>query len=109
MTLQEYVDATEQALFANPPRNSPSYADDPKRIWRMYMRNFGAGLSAFDERSVRDTINSLYGRWFVRLEFHSKMPDIDAKEFFGWIRSADQEQREKERARGQEYQQAPEA
>lgn len=103
-TLQEYVDATEQALFANPPRNSPAYADDPKRMWKMYMRNFGAGLVAFDEKGVRDVINTLYGRWFVRLEFHSKMPNIDAKEFFGWIRSADQEQREKARERGQEHQ-----
>ena len=104
MTLQEYVDATEQALFANPPRNSPAYADDPKRIWKMYMRNFGAGLSAFDEKDASDIIGALYGRWFIRLEFHSNMPKIDAKEFFGWIRSAEQEQREKANARGEKHQ-----
>jgi len=99
MTLQEYVQATEAAIFQNPPRNQPQYSADPKAVWRYYVRQFGHGLDAFDPKECAAVIQTLYSRWFVRLELHSKMPNIDAKEFFGWIREAEAEAREKKAAR----------
>ena len=95
MTLEEYVGATQSALFANPPRNCPAYADDPIKMWRYYMRNFGAGLAYFDEAKVRDVVSGLYGSWFIRLEFHSKRPNVNAEEFHEWIYSAMREMRTK--------------
>ena len=92
-TLQEYVSATESALFNNPPRNSPAYADDPIRMWRYYMRNFGAGLAYFDETKTHGIVSGLYSGWFMRLEFNSNRPDVNAKEFFEWIHSAEREMR----------------
>lgn len=92
-TLQEYVSATESALFKNPPRNSPAYADDPIRMWRYYMRNFGAGLAYYDEAKIHGIVSGLYSGWFMRLEFNSNRPNINNKEFVEWIKSAEREMR----------------
>lgn len=90
-TLADYIAQNEQAIFHNPPRNNPAYETDPVMMWRYYMRVFGAGLAAFDEKQVANVVSGLYSSWFVRLELNSKMPRIDAKDFFGWIYSAMEE------------------
>lgn len=95
MTLQEYFHKTDAAIRANPPSNSPAYQTDPKAMWRYYMRNFGAGLAGFDLKETENLITSLYSGWFMRLEFmNQKRPNVDAKEFFSWIRSARDEYRD---------------
>jgi len=86
--LDDYIAANESAIRTNPPRGNPAYADDPIAVWRYYMRVFGYGLAGFDEKEVIDAIKSLYSRWFVFLEFNSKMPKIDNHLFLGWIRDA---------------------
>jgi hypothetical protein len=87
-SLQEYVDKTRVAIFSNPPRNNPAYQDDPAAMWRYYMRNFGAGLTPYKNDDVQHVVSGLYSSWFMRLEFNNNnRPDIDAKEFFGWIYS----------------------
>ena len=91
MTLEEYLQETENAIKSNPPRNNPAYQNDAVAMWKYYMRNFGAGLAAHDEKEARRAITSLYSRWFVSLEFHSQMPKINAKDFTGWILEAMQE------------------
>ncbi len=78
----------EVVLNRNPPRNNPRYQDDPVGVWRYYMRCFGAGLSTYERSEVENCVKSLYGRWFVRAEFHSKMPDINNHRFVGWIYEA---------------------
>jgi hypothetical protein len=90
MTLQEYFKSNDKIMRGeNPPSNNPAYKDDPKRIWRYYMRNFGYGLADFDLKEGEDLIKGLYSGWFMRLEFANRnRPDVDAKEFMGWIRSA---------------------
>ena len=91
-TLADYVAANEAIILAqNPPRNCPAYIDDPIAVWRYYMRCFGAGLAAFDDKAVQDVVSTLYSRWFVRTEFHSKMPKIDNHDFVGWVYAARQE------------------
>ena len=90
-TLANYISETQAAIFQNPPRNNPAYANNPVLMWRYYMRCFGAGLAGFDKKEVQKVVSGLYSSWFIRLEFHSKMPKIDAKEFFGWIYSAMEE------------------
>lgn len=104
-TAAQYTQAMEEAIFANPPRNNPAYATDPVAMWRYYMRNYGSGLAGLDHKEVDDIINSLYGRWFIRLEFNSHRPDIDAKEFFTWIRQARDEAETADRQRRQEREQ----
>ncbi|MBK8188853.1 MAG: hypothetical protein IPK79_00200 [Vampirovibrionales bacterium] len=86
--LDDYIAANESAIRTNPPRNNPAYADDPIAVWRYYMRVFGYGLAGFDEKEATDAIKLLYSRWFVFLEFNSKMPKIDNHLFLGWIRDA---------------------
>lgn len=87
-SLVEYIASTEMVLQYNPPRNNPRYADDPISVWRYYMRVFGAGLTIYDRAEVEDWIKALYSRWFVRNEFHSKMPEVNNHMFIGWIYSA---------------------
>ena len=91
MTLKEYIERNRAAFFANPPRNQGNYQDDPVSVWRYYMRTFGTGLDIYPEKDVVDELKSLYSSWFVRLEFNSHMPDIDAKQFIGWALSAREE------------------
>jgi hypothetical protein len=99
-TLADYVAANEAIILAqNPPRNCPAYAEDPIAMWRYYMRCFGAGLAVFDAKAVNDVVSTLYSRWFVRSEFHSKMPKIDNHDFVGWIYAARQEQIERNERR----------
>jgi len=95
VTLTQYVENTRSALFFNPPRNQPAYQGDPIAMWRYYMRNFGAGLGVYDEKQVRSIVSGLYSSWFVRLEFNSRMPNIDAKTFFSWIYGAMNEMKAK--------------
>ena len=96
-TLDEYVESYGDALTRNPPCNSPAYADDPIGVWRYAMRVFGCGLADWPQEEV-EKIYGTYGRWFVRLEtFGPNRARVDADEFIGWIRSAEQEERERRR------------
>ncbi len=85
MTLEEYIEATEASLRGNPPRNNPRYAEDPIGVWRYYMRCFGAGLSIYNETEAINACKALYSRWFIRLEFNQRRPNIDNKQFMKWI------------------------
>ena len=88
MTLEEYVNNMESAIFFNPPRKGMPHAS-PKDSWRYNMRGFGHGLKDFPTEDTDKVIQSLYTGWFMKLEFgRSDRPDVDAKEFFGWIRGA---------------------
>jgi hypothetical protein len=69
INLKEYISNMEIVLQYNPPL-------------------FGFGLRSFDRAEVEDHVKALYGRWFVRSEFHSKMPDINNRKFVGWIYEA---------------------
>ncbi|MFZ5589602.1 MAG: hypothetical protein ACOY4M_08215 [Pseudomonadota bacterium] len=98
-TLQEYIEAYGDALARNPPRNSPAYSDDPKSLWKYDMRNFGAGLADFPEDETKKIYGSLYGNWFVKIEtFGANKVKVDSKEFFNWIYSAEQEERQKRKS-----------
>lgn len=88
VSLKKYIANMEIVLNCNPPRNNPRYQEDSVGVWRFYMRCFGAGLGIYERSEVEYQIKSLYSRWFVRNEFHSKMPDIDNHKFIGWIYEA---------------------
>jgi hypothetical protein len=95
-TLEEYIESYGDALAQNPPFKSPAYADDPVGVWRYAMRVFGAGLADWHQEEVGKITGTLYGKWFVRLEtFGPNRARVDAKEFIGWIRSAEFEERER--------------
>lgn len=86
--LDSYIAAELDAIQHNPPRTQDGYAENPKRIWKYYMRNFGAGLCEFPESEVKDVLGSLYGKFFIMTDFTTSRADINAKEFLGWITSA---------------------
>jgi len=86
--LAEYIAAELDAIQCNHPRTQAGYTDDPKRIWKYYMRVFSAGLGEFPESEVKDAIGSLYGKFFIMTDFTTSRADINAKEFLGWIISA---------------------
>lgn len=93
MTITEYTERTTGALKENHPRNYPAYKDDPVACWRYVCRCYGAGLAPYTGEEVQNVVPSLYTRWFIALDFTSRRPNIDAKQFNGWIWDAAQEAR----------------
>lgn len=95
-TLDQYIAAMEQAISVNHPRNWARYQDDPIGCWRYIMRNFGHGLAAYPEKEVLKKIGNLYGQWFIKLDFTSNRPNIDAKQFNTWALDAMREAQAKD-------------
>lgn len=85
MTITEYTERTTDALKQNHPRTYPRYADDPIACWRYVCRCYGAGLASYSDKEVQDVVPSLYTRWFIALDFTSRRPNIDVKQFNSWI------------------------
>lgn len=95
MTIYDYTEANTSALKQNHPRNYPRYADDPVACWRYVCRCYGAGLAPYSDKEIQDVVPSLYTRWFIALDFTSRRPGIDVKQFAGWIWEATREARAK--------------
>ena len=96
MTIQEYTERTGDALRQNHPRNYPAYADNPIACWRYVCRCYGAGLAPYTDKEIQDVVPSLYTRYFIALDFTSRRPKIDAKQFSSWIWDACREVRKKQ-------------
>lgn len=88
VSLQDYVTKNERAIMGNNPTLWPAYESDPIAVWRYIARCFGHGLAGYDERQVISVVQTLYGNWFIRSEFHHKIPNISAKMWAGWILDA---------------------
>lgn len=93
MTIQEYTERIGDALRQNHPRNYPAYADNPISCWRYVCRCYGAGLAPYTDKEIQSVTSTLYGRWFIALDMSSRRPNIDSKEFAGWIWDACTEER----------------
>jgi hypothetical protein len=61
--------------------------------WRYVCRCYGAGLAPYTDKEIQSVTSTLYGRWFIALDMSSRRPNIDSKEFAGWIWDACTEER----------------
>lgn len=88
MTIKEYTANMRNVIAANHPRTWARWKDSPKDCWRYICRSYGHGLAPYTDKEIKDVVQTLYGSWFIALDFTTDRPNIDAKEFNEWIYDA---------------------